>query len=80
MKRSTVGNSRRATGPVELAGLAAGWGGASRRDGGVTDTRRDPQRLKPGSKKGAVSIAGEHVREPGRLNTGWWEAPSGKQQ
>lgn len=57
-----------------------GVGEASRRDGGVTDTRRDPQRLEPGSKKGAVSIAGEHIREPGRLNTGWWEVPSGKQQ
>lgn len=65
---------------MELAGLAEGLGEASRRDGGVTDTRRDPQRLEPGSKKGAVSIAGEHIREPGRLNTGWWEVPSGKQQ
>lgn len=79
LKRSP-GCNRRATGPVELAGLAEGWGEASRRDGGVTDTRRDPQRLKLGSKKGAVSIADEHVREPGRLNTGWWEVPSGKQQ
>ena len=55
-------------------------GDASRRDRGVTDTRRDPQRPKPGSKKGVVSVAGEHAREPGRLSAGWREAPSGKQQ
>ena len=58
---------------------AEGWRDTCRLDGGVADTRRDPQRLETRWEEERGFNSRQCIGEPERLNTGWWEALPGKE-